>query len=79
MNGFTDGQKPSVGRIVHYFPVTEDKVIEGQEPLAAIMTIIHPNSVVGLVIFNPSGHTFNQSIPYSEEPKQGSWSWPKLV
>lgn len=31
---------------------------------------------VGLCILNPTGQFFNPSVPYSEKPKPGHWSWP---
>jgi len=34
---------------------------------------------VGLFIANPTGCFFNQHVPYSAEPKPGSWHWPRRV
>ena len=31
---------------------------------------------VSLAVLNPTGMFFNESVPYSEQPKPGHWSWP---
>lgn len=36
---------------------------------------------VGLIIFNPTGHHWRQSVPYDDSPtpKPGTWHWPERV
>lgn len=75
--------KPSVGRVVHYHsygtPGGEFKPL----PRAAIVTEVdepeNDASAIGVCILNPTGIFFHQHLPYSEEPKPGTWSWPPRV
>lgn len=78
--------KPSIGRIVHYqaygTPVDPSgKAAYKPEPRAAIVTEVcdDSNEAVGLAVLTPQGMFFNRSVPYSEEPKPGHWSWPPRV
>lgn len=71
-------QKPSVGRIVHYYPINLDGPALG-DPLPAIIGRVGPTTV-GVNVFGPEGGS--QFIPYvafSETPAQGRWSWPPRV
>lgn len=81
-------QKPSVGRIVHYYePANRDAA--DYEPNAAIIVEVYPEGTVGLYVFPPlffppddKDHTkpaYKQHIHYSENPKPGHWSWPPRV
>jgi hypothetical protein len=70
-------QKPSVGRIVHYqsFGTPGGEYLPA--PRAAVVTQVNGEAgSVGLCILNPTGQFFNQSVPYSAEPKPGHWNWP---
>lgn len=69
-------QKPSVSRTVHYQSYGTPGGEYNSQPRAAIITIVHSDTDVGLFIVNPTGTFFNEHVPYSETPKPGHWSWP---
>lgn len=74
----TPKQKPSVGRIVHYYDPNED------EPCAAIITYIYPDyppdqMYVALRVFTKKSDYAMHPVTYSETPKSGFWSWPPRV
>lgn len=66
---------PTVGRIVHY--KRPGRVL----PRAAIVTYYSAEfSDVDLHVFEILGEDFKaEGVPYSEEPKDGHWSWPPRV
>jgi hypothetical protein len=69
--------KPTVGRIVHYQAYGTPGGEYPSVPRAAVVTQVGgEDNAVGLAILNPTGMFFNASVPYSEEPKPGHWSWP---
>jgi hypothetical protein len=72
---------PTVGRIVHYQsvggPPSGGEVLGA--PRAAIITNIETEQIVGLCVFDPGGTRAVSSVPYSEEPQKGHWSWPPVV
>ena len=73
-------QKPSVGRVVHYQAYGTPGGEYPSVPRAAIVTQVIPNDFgvtenVGLAIMNPTGMFFNPSVPFSEVPEPGCWSW----
>lgn len=73
-------QKPSVGRIVHYQSYGTPGGEYSSLPRAAVITETYgESSCVGLCVLNPTGQFFTQSVPYSETPKPGHWSWPPRV
>jgi hypothetical protein len=83
-------QQPSVGRIVHYVSygtpggeyvsqcraaiVTE---VDDPEPGAGEGWAVRPR--VGLCVMNPTGHFFNQHVPYGDVHGGGTWHWPERV
>lgn len=77
--------KPSIGRIVHYRSYGTPGGEFLPEPRAAIITEVNHVSedgktmVASLAVLNPTGMFFNTSVPYSEDPKPGCWSWPPRV
>jgi len=76
-------QKPSVGRIVHWFPDTADSQYN-QVPHAAIITYVDfVETEIDLQIFVPlrfiGYNTMLQKVPFSETPKPGHWCWPPRV
>jgi hypothetical protein len=77
----TPGEKParqprqpkrpvaSVGRTVHY-------TTDSGRPRPAVITEVHDDDFVDLVIFNSLGAVPVEDIEFSEEPTSGCWSWP---
>lgn len=81
--GLPAPQWPAIGRVVHYRSYGTPGGEYLPEPRAAIITELAPEGtesaaqgVVGLAILNPTGMFFNTSVPFSETPKAGHWSWP---
>lgn len=76
-------QKPSIGRVVHYQAFGTPGGEHPSVPRAAVITEVgdpsDPRSAVGLAVLNPTGMFFNRSVPFSEQPKPGCWSWPPRV
>ena len=65
----TPGQRPSVGRIVHYRN-TQDQ--------AAIITAVWTDDLVNLTVFEPSGSvTPRGSVSLGDTA--GTWHWPEYV
>ena len=81
--------KPSVGRIVHYFPRGEE--FDPTHPSAAIITDVnrHPQPdgvleedtfLVSLRVFTKDGGGEYPLNPnFSPVPRRGHWSWPPRV
>ena len=73
-------QKPSVGRIVHYGqPVSHFGSLTHPEPWAAIITAVNRDETVCLQVFGLIGVTPREQVSYSEELKEGFWTWPPRV
>lgn len=68
-------EKPSVGRIVHYRSSTTD------ECMAAVVTRVHPEAVVGEGIVNLNVYYFDggQAPRFGVPQGKGSrhWHWPE--
>lgn len=77
--GTPGGEYPSVPRaaivtqVLVETPLMGGSEVGDDEPEAVF------KGKVGLAILNPTGMFFNPSVPYSEEPKPGCWSWPPRV
>jgi hypothetical protein len=69
-------QKPSIGRIVHYFPNGETA------PQAAIVIAVDSDEVVKLQVCNAGG-TWNTrpNVPFDDAPgaTRERWCWPPRV
>lgn len=49
--------KPTVGRVVWFFPISQDQLPKnGKEPLAAMITCVWSDTCVNLVVFDANGH-----------------------
>lgn len=71
-------QKPSIGRIVHYFAYgTPNGEFPAKEPRAAVITEVLEGEVVSLCVLNPSGMFFNQNVTKGQEA--GQWDWPARI
>lgn len=53
--------KPTVGRVVWYYPALDDSKRNGTEPLAAIVTNVWSDTCVNLSIFDANGLNFNET------------------
>ena len=73
------GQVPSIGRVVHYVAYGTPGGEYLPEHRAAIITEVGLGGHAGLCVLNPTGMFFNRDVPYSEEPKGGTWHWPEYV
>jgi hypothetical protein len=83
----SEGQKPSVGRIVHYLLPTA----AGDVARPAIVTAVEPSGSISLVVFlvpgddaqgaSTDGHTLRRtSVPEAiEKFTVGTWRWPPRV
>lgn len=71
--------KPSIGRIVHYFP------IQGGDPLPAIIVYVHPTDgeEVDLQVFTdqktPSVFFAPEVLRRSHAEENHCWDWPPRV
>lgn len=78
-------QKPSVGRIVHYFPSEQDTeaLSNGNDgPIAAIVTRVWDASgCVNLTVFPDYSSPVARSsvLPRSDALRTNSWEWPPRV
>ena len=61
------GNRPSVGRIVHYGPAH----------YAAVITAVWSDTVVNVTVFDPSGTVYPKSSIVLDDPN--GWSWPERV
>ncbi len=70
--------KPSIGRIVHYRAHGSPDGTHKPAPRAAVVSAVHSETDVGLVVLNPTGLFFNEHCLYdgSAEPRGGTWCWP---
>lgn len=64
-------QKPSVGRVVHYF--------KGEEPMAAMICKVHSDDVVNLTVFKPEGGTAAAKSVSRLPGGPTRWDWPARV
>lgn len=81
--GLPAPQVPSVGRMVRYRSYGTPGGEYEPEDRAAIITEVPPEGTesaaqqcVALCVVNPTGMFFHTSVPFSETPKAGHWSWP---
>lgn len=67
----------TVGRIVHWqsHGCTAGAFEVPPTAMAAIVTEVLGDDVVGLAVFTPTSLFFHQAF-YSEDPQPGYWSWP---
>lgn len=64
---------PTVGRVVYYKSLGSPKGEFKSTDRAAIVTVVHSKTSVGLCILNPNGMYFNERVEQGEEP--GQWDW----
>lgn len=74
---------PTIGRIVHYVAYgTPGGEFPAGVCRAAVISEVNgepnPNTLVGLVVLNPTGLFFNRNVPLGEDGKgPGTWHWPE--
>ena len=67
-------QKPSIGRIVHYYDSPHG------DCLAAIITAVHTDEIVSLTAFMQGGATVGfTSVMQDKIGTLSSWSWPPRI
>lgn len=76
--------KPTVGRIVHFYPPGACRTDATPDCYAAIVTAVHPEvdgvllPNVDLATFGPQSLYFQLNVPYSPGPATyGRWQWPE--
>lgn len=69
--------KPSIGRIVHYYPHDGDRFGETGEPIAAVVVRVWTDECVNLRLLTDTTDTpWITSVRYDESHAECSWSWP---
>lgn len=70
--------KPSVGRVVHFFPKEDSWAfgfyVRGGKPHAAIVTAVHSDTMVNLSVFDHNGNQFSRTsveLLQEENPDKG--------
>lgn len=72
--------EPTVGRIVHYFGVSDAPTPAGIGPLAAVITAVHGPNCVNLAVFDGNGHVHSRTSvtlvqPGHEAPANSYCTW----
>lgn len=73
--------KPTIGRVVHFFPATTDPLHRNDEPLAATVVRVWSNTCVNLALFDGDGHLHRRTSVLlhqeeNERPDSGFAAWP---
>ncbi|WP_454627750.1 hypothetical protein [Bradyrhizobium cenepequi] len=53
--------KPTVGRVVHFIPHRTDKLAFSDQPLAALVTYVHSDTMVNLAVFDSNGNSHGRT------------------
>lgn len=82
----TPPQRPTVGRVVHYYMKSHAKAEEPYGPYAAIVcaTKAEDSGLKGdfsavLKVFEPGKGDAYKTAEFSSQPTGGCWSWPPRV
>lgn len=79
--------KPTVGRVVHFYPADEAKPDEKGQPYPAIITHVWGDSTVNLAVQDDGSFMLSNTHPTSvkllgedeQRPAVGSWcEWPPV-
>jgi len=65
---------PTIGRIVHFRTYENDRTLTRCVP--ALVTEVHENSEVGLMIVSPTGSSFDRRVRWDEAQDPATWHWP---
>ena len=70
--------KPTVGRLVRYFPSKADTFPTPAEGAAAIVTQVLSEETVNLVVFDSDGHRHSEASvsQKTEDNVVHTWDWP---
>lgn len=73
--------KPTVGRVVHFFPATTDPLYRDDEPLAATIVRVWSDTCVNLALFDGDAHLHRRTSVLlhqegNERPGAGFAVWP---
>ena len=71
-----EGQKPTVGRFVHYTNLGDADVQYPPVQLAAIITSLYEDETVALKVFTTTGMHDVQRAERSQTHERGKWTWP---
>lgn len=77
--------KPTIGRIVHYYPSEYDNPEQWNrgevgQPIAAVIVRVWSDECVNLRLLTDCDYTpWKTSVVFNEECKEASWSWPPRV
>ena len=53
--------KPTIGRIVWFWPYAENAPNESSQPHAAIVTYVWDDRIINLAVFTPNGEPYSQT------------------
>jgi hypothetical protein len=70
--------KPTVGRVVLYYPTLEERIARnGDQPLAAIICCVLSDTCVNLVVFDANGisHSRTSVILRQDDQPNGGYCW----
>lgn len=48
--------KPTIGRVVHFHPHPGEAIAFSDQPLAALVTYVHSDTMVNVVVFDSNGN-----------------------
>ena len=73
--------KPTIGRVVHFFPATSDALYSNGEPLAATIVRVWSDTCVNLALFDGDAHLHRRTSVLlhqeeNERPSSGFAAWP---
>lgn len=67
--------KPSIGRVVWYFPNGKKDRDAGIQPMAALVAYVHSDTCINIGYFDQSGVARSQtSVQLEQEPGDSDWS-----
>jgi hypothetical protein len=70
------GQKPTIGRIVHYRAASAEQRFNGAEVYPAIITQVFGGDAANLLCMPPFAPPFHEGSVPMNETNPRSWFWP---
>ena len=73
--------RTTVGRIVHYIPLSGERGFTHSQPFAALITHVWNDTCVNLAVFNEVGQPLyaKTSVYLTENAQPGQCEWPKIA